>query len=102
MALLQGSRDAAAERERDTMRPATLICLTGDDGDANPDASEAAARRALPGVTFGQIVILDELEVGGWVRAHRGRRCRTARDIARCPERQQPVVLDADLPPGAW
>lgn len=81
---------------------AILVCLTDDDGFASPDASEAAARHALPGVTISRIVILDEPEVGGWLRANRGRRCRSEADILRCPERQQAVILDADLPPSVW
>lgn len=84
------------------MRPITLLVLTDDDGYCDPHASEAAARRALPGVVIGAITPIDEQAVGAWIAAHRAKRCRTLADIRRTPERQQPVVLDADLPAGAW
>lgn len=84
------------------MTRAILVCLADDEGEASPHASEAAARRALPGVTFSDVVILEESRLGTWLRNHRGHRCRTLRDVQRCPERKQAVVLDADLPPSAW
>lgn len=80
----------------------TLLVLADEEGDYDIDASRAAAMRTLKGLEIGQIVPLEEHEVGAWVARHRARRCRTAREVLTTPERQRPVVLDADLPPSAW
>lgn len=84
------------------MRPVTLIVVADDDEPCDPHASEAAARRALPGAPIERVVMLAEPEIGAWLAAHRGRRCRTTNDVLRTPERLQPVVIDADLPASAW
>ncbi|MEQ8846110.1 hypothetical protein [Botrimarina sp.] len=84
------------------MRPVTLLVLADEEGGFDPHASEAALRRAMPGVAIAQIVPIEEPAVGAWLRSRRARRCRTRADVLRTPERLQPVVLDADLPPSAW
>ena len=79
-----------------------LIIIADDEGFCDAHASEAAARRALPGLTVERVVPLHEHEVGAWLAAQRGRRCRTERDVRSTPERQRAVVIDADLPADAW
>lgn len=80
----------------------TLLVLDDGEGGFDPQASQAAARQALPGLSIDRLVPLEEHEVGGWTAAHRGRRCRSVRDVRTTPERQTPVVLDADLQADAW
>ena len=79
------------------MRGVTLLVVVDDDGECDPHASEARARAALPDVVIERVVPIDEERLGAWLRANRGRRCRTARDVLRTPEREQPVVVDFDL-----
>ena len=80
----------------------TLLVLADEEGEFDVDASIDAARRALPGLRIAAVVPIDEQNVGRWLAARRARRCRTVQEVRTTPERQQPAVLDADLPAGAW
>lgn len=80
------------------MRPITLLVITTDEDEpCDPHAAEESARRALPGVAIERVVPLAEERLGAWLRANRARRCRTLAEIARTPEREQPVLVDFDV-----
>ncbi|MEN0110135.1 MAG: hypothetical protein AAF805_05385 [Planctomycetota bacterium] len=85
------------------MRSVALLVVADPDDPESVDVhgSESAARRTLPGVVIDRVVIVEEPRLGAWLRAHRARRCRTTGDVLDTPERQQPVVVDIDLPRGS-
>ncbi|QDV72975.1 hypothetical protein [Botrimarina mediterranea] len=79
------------------MRPITLLVILDDEGLCDPHAAEEAARARFPDVPIDRVIPLEELRLGAWLHAHRAKRCRTAADVLRTPERQQSVVVDIDL-----
>lgn len=79
-------------------RPVTLLVVLDHDGDCDPHAAEEAALAQFPGVTIERVLPIDEPRLGTWLRANRAKRCRTVNDLLTTPERQQPVVVDIDLP----
>jgi len=78
-------------------RGVILLAVEDEYGEVDVHAAEAVARRALPGVVIERVTPIPEERLGAWLRANRGRRCRTPADVLRTPERQQPVVVDIDL-----
>ncbi|MEO1496669.1 MAG: hypothetical protein AAFV43_05920 [Planctomycetota bacterium] len=80
----------------------TLIVLANEQGDYDVAASVDVARRSLGRCRPVEVVPLEEHEVGAWIARHRGRRCRTERQVLTITERSRPVVIDADLPSNAW
>lgn len=79
-------------------RPLTLLVVVDPEGNCDLQAAEAAACVALPGIEIERVEVIEEHEIGAWLRNHRAKRCRSVAEVLSVAERWQPVVVDIDLP----